>query len=105
MKTSELLLSSLNITEDDYSYKGLFILSSNSKSKQMDMSDLDHDSRMDDLKEYFGLDESSAEIKVILMDMIFDKANISSVINEGEDYEEKAKRKKTERRASSLDMA
>lgn len=105
MKTSELLLSSLNITEDDYSYKGLFILSANSKSRQMDMSDLDNESKMAELKAFFSLDESIGEIRASLMDMIFDKAAISSVIIEGEDYEENAKRKKTERRASSLDLA
>ena len=105
MKTSELLLSSLNITEDDYSYKGLFILSANSKSIQTDMSDLENDSKMTDLKAFFSLEESIAEIRMILMDMIFDKASISSIIIEGENYEENARRKITERRASSFDLA
>ena len=105
MRTSELLLSSLNITEDDYSYKGLFILSADSKSRQMDMSELENASKMTDLKAYFNLDEDIAEIKMTLMDMIFDKANISSIIIEGENYEENAKRKVSERRASSFDLA
>jgi len=105
MKTSELLLSSLNITEDDYSYKGLFILSTNKKSRQMDMSELENDAKMADLKAYFNLEEDIAEIKMTLMDIIFDKAHISSVIIEGENYEENAKRKVTERHASSFDLA
>lgn len=105
MKTSELLLSSLNITEDDYNYKGLFILSFGEKSMQMDMSDLENESKMAELKAAFDLEESISEIENKLMDMVFDKAHISSVIKEGEDYEENAKRKKTEKRISSLDLA
>lgn len=105
MKTSELLLSSLNITEDDYSYKGLFILSCGGKSLQMDMADLEKETKMAGLRAYFELDECTDEICRILMDMIFDKAHISSVIIEGEDYEENAKRKKSERLASSFDIA
>ena len=105
MKTSDLLLSSLNITEDDYSYKGLFILGDAEKSKHMDMSELDDEAKLVELKAYFNLDESTNEISKTIMEKIFEKSHISSVIKEGEDYEETIKRKKTERLANSLDMA
>lgn len=105
MKTSDLLLSSLNITEDDYSYKGLFILGSEEKSIQMDVSDLDKDTKLAELKEFFGLEESTQDIGKILMDKVLEKAHISSVIIEGEDYEENARRKKTERLANTFDIA
>lgn len=105
MKTSELLLSSLNITEDDYSYKGLFILNDDSKSLQMDMSDLENDSKIADLKAYFNLEENTSEIKKTVMEMIFDKVSISSVITEGENFEENSRRKIIERRANSFDLA
>jgi hypothetical protein len=105
MKTSELLLSSLNITEDDYSYKGLFILGNAEKTKHMDMADLENEAKLADLKAYFDLEESTNEIKKSVMEMIFEKSHISSIIKEGEDYEENSKRKKTERLANTFDMA
>lgn len=105
MKTSDLLLSSLNITEDEYNYKGLFILSCQNKSLNVDMSDLLDNSFIDKLRNLFNLDETDDEIRKSLMDMIMEKAAISSKITEGEKYEEKATRKKFERSANSLDMS
>ncbi len=105
MKTSQLLLSSLDITEDGYSFKAQFILSSPEKSKNVDIDALESESSLEEIKTYFGLDESTSEIKNQLMDMIMEKAHIGSTIIEGEDYEETVKKKKVERLANSLDMA
>lgn len=94
MRTSELLLSSLNITEDDYSYKGHFILSSPGHSESVDVCDLEDDRKVERLKNVFGLDESVDQIRDSLKEMVMDRALIASRITEGENYEDKAKRYK-----------
>lgn len=105
MKTSQLLMSGLDITEDEYNFKAQFILNAPGKSKCFDIGDLDSDTLLDKIKTYFGLEESPYEIKNQLMEMVMEKANIGSTIIEGEDYEETIKRKRVERIAKSLDMA
>ncbi len=105
MKTNQLIISGLHITEDEYSYKGQFILNAPGKSRTVDMDDLEKSSYISELKDFFGLDEPVGDIRNILMDMIVEKAHISSKIVEGENYEESSKQKKVERGARSLDMA
>lgn len=78
MRTSDLLLSGLNITEDDYSYKGLCILSSGEKWVHFDISGLDDKLQMEELKEFFDIEDNIEDIRKILMDMIMEKAIISS---------------------------
>jgi len=105
MKTDRLVLSSLHITEDEYHFKGQFILNAPGKSRSIDIEDLEKSAFLEDLKSYFSLEESIGEIKNTLMDMIIEKAHISSKIVEGEDYEESAKKKRMERLAKNLDMS
>ena len=105
MKTSQLLLSGLDITEDAYNFKAQFILTASGKSKSFDIGDLDSESMLEKIKIYFSLEESPAEIKRQLMEMIMEKANIGSTIIEGEDYEETIKKKRVERISKSFDMA
>lgn len=105
MKTLELLLSGLSITEDDYIYKGTFILSHQDQSLNMDLGDIQQDEKITELKRIFNLEESSEEIKETLMNMIMEKAAISSRFVEGKAYEEKSKGEKTEQAANSLDRA
>lgn len=105
MKTVNLLVSSLSITEDDYSYKGLFILSENEKTINVDISDLENNSKLMEIKAFFELEESPVEIRKILMDLVMEKASISSKFNEGEQYGEELKRKKMEKTARSFDMS
>ncbi len=105
MKTSQLLLSGLDITEDEYSYKAQFILNAPGKSKSYEISDLDSGHILAEIKTYFSLDESPDEIAKTLMDMVMEKANIGSTIIEGENYEETINRKHVERAAKSFDMS
>jgi hypothetical protein len=84
MRTSELLLSILDITEDEYSYKGQFTLSTPEKAKSVDIFCLESGSALNELANFFNLDEDPSEIKRILMDMVMEKAYISSMIVEGE---------------------
>ncbi len=105
MKTNQLILSGLHITEDEYSYKGQFILDAPGKSRSIDMDDLEKSSFISELKKYFELEEPEGDIRNILMDMVVEKAHVASKIVEGENYEEASKKKKVERSARSLDMS
>lgn len=105
MKTSQLLLSGLDITEDAYNFEAQFILSASDKSRSVDIGDLDLEAKLREIKEFFNLEETPLEIRSQLMEMIMEKANISSSIIEGNDYEETIKVKRVERRAKNYDMA
>jgi hypothetical protein len=85
MLTSQLLLSGLDITEDEYSFKAQFILNAHGKSKNVDINELDSEPALDEIKIYFGIEEPAAEIKKQLMEMIMEKANIGSKIIEGDE--------------------
>jgi len=88
MRTDQLLMSSLDITEDGYIFKGQFILSSGDKSRHVDIEELENQSYLEDLKKYFELEESPAEIRNILIDMVVEKAQIGSKIREGKNFGE-----------------
>lgn len=88
MKASNLLLSGLNITEDEYSFKAQFFLSCSGKTISIDIGDLESKTNLEKIKELFDLEESLDELKSTIMSMIIEKANISSKINEGENYNE-----------------
>jgi len=88
MRTHQLLLSALDITEDGYSFKGQFILSGGGRSMHVDIEDLENQSFLTGLKNYFGLEDEPSDIRNILMDMVVEKAHISSKIVEGKNYEE-----------------
>lgn len=105
MKTRDLLLSSLNITEDDYSYKGQFILSAGETSTHVELLELESDAGLQKIKAIFQLEESFDEIKKMIMEKVMEKASISSRNVEGENYGEDLPRKKGERAARSLDLA
>ncbi|MEN6313106.1 MAG: hypothetical protein ABFD25_02535 [Clostridiaceae bacterium] len=105
MKTSQLLLSGLDITEDAYNFEAQFILSISDKSRSVDIGDLDLEAKLREIKEFFNLEETPLEIRSQLMELIMEKANISSSIIEGNDYEETIKAKRVERRAKNYDMA
>ncbi|NMA34781.1 MAG: hypothetical protein GX940_09595 [Clostridiaceae bacterium] len=88
MRTEQLLLSSLDITEDEYIFKGQFILSCSDKSKHVDMEKLEQQSFLEELKKYFDLEESTSEIRNKIIDMVVEKAQISSKIVDGRNFEE-----------------
>ena len=88
MKTADLLVSNLSITEDDYTFKGPFTLSFGNKSMDLDITDIDVPEKLNEIKTYFGLDEDNTEINKALFDAVLKEAGISSVIKEGENYNE-----------------
>lgn len=86
MRTSDLLLSSLNITEDDYDYRGQFILSTADKVRSVDMAELETKAGLKDISDFFGLEEDLSTIRQVLMDMVMEKTDICSFIVEGESF-------------------
>ncbi|HEX2946572.1 MAG TPA: hypothetical protein VHT96_11530 [Clostridia bacterium] len=105
MKTKQLLLSGLDISEDEYSFKAQFILSASGRSTSVDLESIEQTAILEELKDFFELEEDTDEIKKLLMDMVVEKAHVNSTIVEGENYEENSKKKKVERRARYLDMS
>jgi hypothetical protein len=105
MKTSQLLLTGLDITEDEYSYKAQFILNAPGKSRGYEIGDLDCNRTLAEIKTFFSLDEAPDEIGKMLMDMVMEKANIGSNIIEGENYGETSNRKHIERAAKNFDLS
>jgi len=105
MLTKDLLVSGLNITEDEYKYQGLFILSNSDISINVDISELDNENKINEIKNIFSLEEPVIEIRQVLMGIILEKAAISSKIKEGEDYNSETANKDIERSTNSLDLA
>lgn len=105
MKATELLVSNLNITEDDYNYKGIFTLSNQDKSMSVDLAELETTAKLQEIKTFFGLDEETETIKDTILKMVIENSSISSKIKQGEDYKENTKKKNIERIVNSLDMS
>ncbi|MCX7748397.1 MAG: hypothetical protein N2645_16155 [Clostridia bacterium] len=105
MRSKDLLLTNLVVTEDNYSFYGSFTLSSSDKSITVNLSDLDSDIKLNEIKNLFHLEETNEEIKKILMDKISENAQIGSHLKEGEKYQESSSKSSVEKNAGSLDMA
>lgn len=80
MNANELLVSSVHITEDEYCYKGLFILSNSDKSMNVDLAEFEGLSKIEEIKSFFNLEDSNDIIKKVILENIMDKASLSSKI-------------------------
>ena len=105
MKLVELMVSNLHIGEDEYSYKGLFSLSCNGISIQVDLSDLDGSEKITEIKKVFELEESPEDIRKAIMNLVIAQSSLSSPTTEGEHYSEGKGKKKSDQSANSLDIA
>lgn len=105
MQATNLLVSNLSITEDEYIYKGQFTLSAEGKSTTMDLTELDSPSRLEEIKVLFSLEESVDIIRKELFSMVMEKSSISSRIKEGKDYLDSSAEKKDMKISGSLDLA
>lgn len=86
MKSKDLLLSSLHITEDEYHYKGQFILSCGTDSINVDVTEFQTDPKVSEIKKIFDLEEPLEEIRSTIMTRIIEKSTLSSRNVEGENY-------------------
>jgi len=105
MKTRNLLLSSLDITEDEYYYKGSFFLSCGDTSLKVDVADLQGIAKINEIKDFFKLEESPEEVRKVLMEMVVEKAHISSKYTEGENYGDKSEENKIENAINSMNLS
>ena len=105
MKAIDLQVSNLNISEDEYSYKGLFMLSGESISINVDLAELDGKVTLNEIINKFSLQESKEEIRSIVMDKVMIQAAVSTQIKEGVDFQTEKRKKKIDKSANSLDMA
>ncbi len=105
MNLRDLLVSNLSITEDEYSFKGSFVLSGRGLSLNVDVTELEDEEKLESLKAQFGLPESKSEIRGFIMDRVVEKAAIGSRIKEGEEYSEEAKKDMLNSLADSFDLS
>ncbi|NMB95518.1 MAG: hypothetical protein GYA02_02750 [Clostridiaceae bacterium] len=86
MRISDLLISGVHISEDNYHYTGQFTLSDGNKTLDVDIAELNDEKTVNLIKENFNLAESVEEIRKSLIDRLVLKAGISSKNVQGEDY-------------------
>jgi len=89
MKISDLLISGVHISEDNYHYTGQFTLSAGNKSIDVDITELNDNKVIDSIKKYFNLQESVETIRQSLIDRLVLKAGIPSKNVQGENYFER----------------
>ena len=105
MDLKELLVSNVNISEDEYIYKGVFTLSGSGKSAVIDLADMDTQAKLEEIKNYFSLKDNTESIRKEIMSQVFEKAAMSSNIKEGEAYQEGDNEDILDKSAKSLDRA
>lgn len=105
MKLMDLQVSNLNISEDEYSYKGLFTLSGEGISIGVDMAELEENLTINEIVEKFALQESKEEIRKVIMEKVMVQAAVSTHIKEGIDFQTEKRKKKIDKSATSLDRA
>lgn len=94
MKCKELRVVNLNITEDFYDYKGLFRLCSEAECVDIDLADLEKDSKLKEIQAHFGLEEDIQEVKRIIKAKVMEATKIESRIVEGKHYQEECRTEK-----------
>lgn len=89
MKINELLVSGVNISEDDYDYRGTFILSNkNEDSMEVDLAEFESDeSVLLLIKSEFGLVDPISSIKDAIMKKVMENAALSSKNVQGENFD------------------
>lgn len=100
MKLVELMVSNLHIGEDEYCYKGLFSLSCNDISMQVDLSDLDGSEKIAEIKKVFELEEAPDDIRKTIMNLVIAQSSLSSPVTEGEHYSDARGKKKSDQSAN-----
>ncbi|MCX7923406.1 MAG: hypothetical protein N3B21_15560 [Clostridia bacterium] len=104
MKANDLLVSNLHISEDEYSYRGIFTLSAGDKALSIELSDMDNSSIIQEIRSFFSLENSNNEIRETIMNQLVEKAALSSKTTEGKKYQEE-KGINADKAAGSLDIA
>ncbi len=105
MFSKDLRIVNLNITEDYYDYKGLFILRGGDKEFDVDLANAEKESKLKEIKTYFELEDEIEIIRKTIMDKVMEASKIETRIIEGKNYNEESKTVQNERVINSLDMS
>lgn len=105
MLCKDLKVVNLNIGEDNYEYKALFRLCSDSACIDMDLEKFSEKGTLEEIKKTFSIEEPIDEIKNIIMQKIMEASKLESRISEGENCCSDIKDKKVQRSIDSLNMA
>jgi hypothetical protein len=92
----------LNITEDNYEYKALFRLCADDKCLDIDLAEISETKLLEEIKSTFSLEETTEEIKEIIMEKVMEASKIESRNVQGEDCCKTDVDEKTSRDIDSL---
>ncbi|MFZ5989514.1 MAG: hypothetical protein ACOYWZ_20650 [Bacillota bacterium] len=102
MLCKDLKVVNLNITEDFYEYKALFRLCTENSCLDIDLSSLSDENLLSEIKSKFDIEESTSQIKEIIMQKVMDASKIESRISQGENCCKDKEDKKIQRGIDSL---
>ncbi|MCR4436114.1 MAG: hypothetical protein QHH06_13870 [Clostridiales bacterium] len=85
MSDRNLQVVGLSITEDYYSYRGAFRLCCGEKYMDIELEELT-DSKINEIKDVFGLDGSVQDIKNEIMSKVLEASGLESRFVEGKGY-------------------
>lgn len=102
MKSEDLKVVNLNITEDNYEYKGLFRLCTDENCMDVDLENLSKNEFLEEIKNTFLIEESIEEIKEIINKKVMGATKLESKISQGEGCCGHVKDKKAQRAVDSL---
>ncbi|AUG56953.1 hypothetical protein [Acetivibrio saccincola] len=106
MKCRDLKVVNLNITEDHYEYKALFRLCTDDKCLDIDLAEISSDGKLlEEIKNTFNLEETTEEIKEIIMEKVMEASKLESRNVQGEDCCKSDVDKKTSRDIDSLNRS
>lgn len=106
MKIEQLKVLSLNISEDNYDYRALFRLCTDTVCMDVDLTDLSLNKKVEEIKAKFELDEQIEEIRDIIIKKVIAVSDVKSNVTEGENYSEHENKETSKQRAiDSLSMS
>lgn len=105
MLCKDLKVVNLNITEDNYEYKGLFRLCTESVCMDVNLEKLSETGMLEEIKKSFSIQEPIDEMKDILNQKIMEASKLESKISEGENCCSEVKDKVVQRKIDSLSMS
>ena len=105
LELKDLKVVSLNITEDNYEYKGLFRLCSDDKCMDADLEKLSDQNFLQEVKVAFNIEDPISAIKSDIMDKVIVASKQESKISQGESCCNDKIDKKIQRSLDSLNMS
>ena len=106
MKSEQLKVLTLNISEDNYDYRALFRLCTDTAYMEVDLTELSLNIKVEEIKAKFELDEQIDEIRDIIIKMVIAVSDVKSNVTEGENYSKHENKETSKQRAiDSLSMS